>query len=70
MTYKLVFDRRALNGWEKLGHTVQLAKRLHDPHIPSTRLNDRIKLRSFGYRLVYEVIDNQILCRRKQAKRQ
>ncbi|MXP50699.1 type II toxin-antitoxin system RelE/ParE family toxin (plasmid) [Pantoea sp. Eser] len=72
MTYKLAFDRRALKEWEKLGHTVReqfkkkLAERLHEPHIPSARLSGRInrykiKLRSSGYRLVYEVIDDQIL---------
>ncbi|SFN71348.1 mRNA interferase RelE/StbE [Izhakiella capsodis] len=72
MTYKLAFDRRALKEWEKLGHTIReqfkkkLAERVHDPHIPSARLSGRtnrykIKLRSSGYRLVYEVIDDQIL---------
>ena len=72
MTYKLAFDRRALKEWEKLGHTIReqfkkkLAERLLDPHIPSARLSGRtnrykIKLRSSGYRLVYEVIDDQIL---------
>lgn len=72
MTYKLAFDSRALKEWEKLGHTIReqfkkkLAERLLDPHIPSARLSGRtnrykIKLRSSGYRLVYEVIDDQIL---------
>ncbi|MDQ0431144.1 mRNA interferase RelE/StbE [Pantoea agglomerans] len=72
MTYKLAFDRRALKEWEKLGHPIReqfkkkLAERLHDPHITSARLSGRtnrykIKLRSSGYRLVYEVIDDQIL---------
>ncbi|MGX5056232.1 type II toxin-antitoxin system RelE family toxin [Enterobacter asburiae] len=72
MTYKLAFDRRALKEWEKLGHTVReqfkkkLAERLRDPHVPSARLSGKsnrykIKLRSSGYRLVYDVLDDQIL---------
>ncbi|AXF78226.1 type II toxin-antitoxin system RelE/ParE family toxin [Erwinia tracheiphila] len=72
MIYKLAFDRRALKEWEKLGHTIRdqfkkkLAERPHAPHIPSARLSGRadrykIKLRSSGYSLVYEVIDDKIL---------
>lgn len=72
MTYKLEFDRRALKEWEKLGHPVRsqfkkkLAERLENPHVPASRLSGRInrykiKLRSSGYRLVYEVCDDRIL---------
>lgn len=72
MTYKLEFDRRALKEWEKLGHPVRsqfkkkLAERLENPHVPASRLSGRtnrykIKLRSSGYRLVYEVFDDRIL---------
>ncbi len=44
----------------------KLAERLENPHVPASRLSGRqnrykIKLRSSGYRLVYEVIDNEIV---------
>ncbi|EAA5436894.1 type II toxin-antitoxin system RelE/ParE family toxin [Salmonella enterica subsp. enterica serovar Muenchen] len=72
MTYKLDFDRRALKEWKKLGHPVReqfkkkLAERLENPHVPASRLSGRtnrykIKLKSSGYRLVYEVCDDRIV---------
>ncbi len=72
MTYKLEFDRRALKEWKALGHPVReqfkkkLAERLENPHVPASRLSGRthrykIKLRSSGYRLVYEVFDDRIV---------
>lgn len=72
MTYKLEFDRRALKEWKVLGHPVReqfkkkLAERLENPHVPASRLSGRthrykIKLRSSGYRLVYEVFDDRIV---------
>ncbi len=71
MTYKLIFDKRALKEWQKLGDTVReqfkikLAERLENPLIPSDKLHGfqtlyKIKLRSLGYRLVYDVNDNEI----------
>ncbi|OBX03983.1 RelE toxin [Gallibacterium genomosp. 3] len=71
MTYKLIFDKRALKEWQKLGDTVReqfkikLAERLENPLIPSDKLHGfqtlyKIKLRSSGYRLVYDVNDNEI----------
>lgn len=71
MTYKLKFHSRALKEWQKLGSPVReqlkkkLSERLDNPHVPSARLSGRsnrykIKLRSSGYRLVYEVNDNEI----------
>lgn len=72
MTYKLKFHRKALKEWEKLGEPIKtqfkkkLAERLENPHIPSDRLHGslanqyKIKLRSAGYRLVYEVNDGEI----------
>jgi len=71
MTYKLKFDSRALKEWRKLADPIReqlkkkLAERLDNPHVPSARLSGRsnrykIKLRSSGYRLVYEVNDNEI----------
>lgn len=61
-----------LKEWQKLGHPVKeqlkkkLAERLVNPHVPASRLSGKlhrykIKLRSSGYRLVYEVNDSEIL---------
>lgn len=72
MPYKLVFEKRALKEWGKLGHPIReqlkkkLAERLHEPHVPAARLRGKanrykIKLRSSGYRLVYEVIDDRLV---------
>ena len=71
MSYELAFDPRALKEWQKLGETVKnqfrkkLAEVLSHPRIPSARLHDfpdcyKIKLRSQGYRLVYQVQDNVV----------
>ena len=71
MTYELGFHPEALNEWRRLDAPVRevfrkkLAERLENPHVPSARLaggSDRykIKLRSVGYRLVYEVRDAQV----------
>jgi mRNA interferase RelE/StbE len=68
MTYELEFDPRALKEWQQAGETVkkQFKKKLADvlvnPRIESARLNDlpdcyKIKLKSSGYRLVYQVRD-------------
>lgn len=72
MTYSLKFVPSALKEWKKLGDTIRkefkktLEKRLITPRIPKQKLsgyNDvyKIKLRSAGYRLVYEVIDKEIV---------
>ena len=72
MTYKLKFDRRALKEWEKLGHPVKaqfkkkLEEPLENPRVPSAKLSGhadryKIKLRSAGYRLVYQVFDDEIV---------
>lgn len=72
MTYELVFDPRALKEWSKLGNTVRqqfknkLTEVLKHPHIESNRLRElpfcyKIKLRSAGYRLVYQVQDEKII---------
>ncbi len=74
MTYELAFEKRAKKEWDKLGHTVRaqfkkkLKERLDAPHVPSARLSGydneffyKIKLRSAGYRLVYEVKDDKAL---------
>jgi mRNA interferase RelE/StbE len=71
MNYKLKFLPTALKEWKKLDNTIQtkfkkkLEERLHSPHIASSKLSGfknhyKIKLRATGYRLVYEVIDEEI----------
>lgn len=71
MSYRLKFLPTALKEWKKLDNTIQakfkkkLEERLNSPHIASSRLagfknHYKIKLRATGYRLVYEVIDEEI----------
>ncbi|EAW6534007.1 type II toxin-antitoxin system RelE/ParE family toxin [Salmonella enterica] len=72
MTYELEFDPRALKEWQKLGETVkkQFRKKLVDvlsnPRVESARLRElpdcyKIKLKTSGYRLVYQVQDDVVL---------
>ena len=72
MSYELAFLAPALKEWRKLDHTVReqfkkkLGERLEAPRVPSAKLSGstdryKIKLRSVGYRLVYEVRDSQLL---------
>jgi len=72
MSYKLKFLPSALKEWKKLDATVQaqfrkkLEERLESPHVPACRLSGfdnhyKIKLRASGYRLVYEVMDEEIV---------
>jgi mRNA interferase RelE/StbE len=72
MTYELAFLEVALDEWRKLDSTVReqfkkkLADRLECPRVPASKLSGhtdryKIKLRSVGYRLVYEVHDMQCL---------
>ena len=69
MSYELAFHPDALLEWRKLDTTVReqfkkkLAERLQHPRVQAAKLaghKDRykIKLRSVGYRLVYEVRDS------------
>lgn len=72
MSYKLKFHAKALKEWQKLGEPIKtqlkkkLAERLINPHIQADKLSGfstqlyKIKLRSVGYRLVYEVNDEEI----------
>jgi len=72
-TYSLEFHELALKEWKKLDGSIKvqfqnaLSKRLKTPHVPSARLRGdlqntyKIKLRDVGYRLVYEVIDKQLV---------
>ncbi len=72
MSYKLKFHPVALKEWGKLGHTVKLqmkkklAERLESPKVSASRLHGfenhyKIKLRTSGYRLIYEVIDGELV---------
>lgn len=71
MSYKLKFLPTALKEWNKLDKAIQsqlkkkLRERLEFPHVPGSQLSGfknhyKIKLRASGYRLVYEVIDEEI----------
>jgi mRNA interferase RelE/StbE len=66
-----MFLPSALKEWRKLALEIQaqfrshLQRRLENPHIPTARIRGyanhyKIKLRSVGYRLVYEVEDKEI----------
>jgi mRNA interferase RelE/StbE len=72
MTYELAFLDAALKEWRKLDSNTQdqfkkkLAERLANPRVPAAKLSGskdryKIKLRSIGYRLVYEVRDEQLV---------
>jgi len=69
--YKLKFLPTALKEWKKLDGSVQsqfkkkLKERLNEPHNKTSQLSGfenhyKIKLRASGYRLVYEVFDQEI----------
>ena len=71
MSYKLKFLPSALKEWNKIGSTIReqlkkkLKERLDEPVVPADRLTGfknhyKIKLRSAGYRLVYEVDQEEI----------
>jgi len=71
MTYRLKFLPSALTEWKKLAPPIRkqfkkkLTERLEVPHNPASQLRGfknvyKIKLRSVGYRLVYEVNDAEI----------
>jgi len=72
MPYELEFLEEALSEWQRLDGSVKtqfkkkLAERLVEPRLPSAKLAGhpdryKIKLRSIGYRLVYEVKDNRLV---------
>ncbi len=72
MSYELVFEEHALKEFKKLGAPLreQFKKKLNEilvnPHIPANRLSGisdcyKIKLRSAGYRLVYQAIDEEVI---------
>ena len=72
MTYRLVFKAAAKKEWDKLDSTIRqqfkkkLVERIKNPRVESSRLNGmqdcyKIKLRSAGYRLVYQVRDEELV---------
>lgn len=72
MTYELAFVESALKEWRKLTPQIReqfkarLRERLDHPHVVSARLHGlpdcyKIKLRTIGYRLVYQVDDKTVL---------
>jgi mRNA interferase RelE/StbE len=72
-SFSLEFHVLALKEWQKLDNSVreqfkkQLEKRILNPRIESAKLSGdldnfyKIKLRTLGYRLVYEVIDRHLV---------
>lgn len=72
MIYELSFHSDALEGWRRLDNSMRnlfkqkLAERMQNPRVPTARLSGqqdrfKLKLRSGGYRLVYEVRDGEIV---------
>ena len=72
MSYSLEFKPKALKEWKKLDHSIKLqfhkklGERLIAPRVPHSKLSAyknvyKIKLRSSGFRLAYEVIDEKIV---------
>ena len=70
--YSLAFKPSALKEWKKLAPAIRdqvkkkLTKRLDDPHVLGDALSGlqscyKIKLKSVGYRLVYQVEDGEVL---------
>ena len=72
MSFELGFLDEALKEWRKLDSNTReqfkakLAERLTTPRVPSAKLSGhkdryKIKLRSVGYRMVYEVRDKELI---------
>lgn len=72
MSYNLEFLEAALEEWNKLNPSIRqplkkkLIKVLENPRIPKNKLSGhpnryKVKLRSIGYHLVYEVIDDEVI---------
>lgn len=72
MSFKLKFKEEALREWHRLDAAVReqfkkkLTERLLTPRVPASKLSGhkdryKIKLRSVGYRLVYEVRDHELV---------
>ncbi len=72
MSYNLDFKPKALKEWNKLNSPIKtqfqkkLKERLQNPRVPKDKLSGyenvyKIKLRSSGFRLAYEVKDEEIV---------
>ncbi len=72
MIYRLLFRVAAKKEWDKLDTGIKarfkkkLTERLKTPRVESSRLSGmkdcyKIKLRSVGYRLVYQVRDDELV---------
>ena len=72
MKYELGFLEEALKEWSKLDSNTReqfkakLTERLTNPRVPASKLSGhkdryKIKLRSVGYRMVYEVRDSEVI---------
>ncbi len=72
MNFELEFLEEAFDEWKRLDASIRnqfkkkLAERLVEPRIPSSKLSGhpdryKIKLRSVGYRLVYEVQNGRLV---------
>lgn len=72
MTYRLKFKDEALKEWHKLDSTLReqfkkkLTEHVQAPRVPASKLSGhadryKIKLKSNGYRLVYEVRDAEVV---------
>ena len=72
MTYSLKFKQEALKEWHKLDNNLKtqfkkkLEERLQNPYVQADRLSGKnnrfkIKLRTAGYRLVYEVRELEVV---------
>ena len=72
MIYKLIYTKLSKKEWNKLGSTIteqfkkKLKERLENPKVQKDKLSGysniyKIKLRSSGFRLVYEAIEDKII---------
>ena len=72
MSFDLKFKEEALREWRALDNGIRdqfkrkLVERLSNPHVAAAKLSGqkdryKIKLRTVGYRLVYEVRDTELI---------
>lgn len=72
MTYFLDFHPKALKEWNKLNHSIKLQfmkklkERVENPKVQKDKLSGyenmyKIKLKSSGFRLAYEIKDDEII---------
>ncbi len=72
MTYRLKFNKQALKEWKKLDNDVRnqfknkLREHLDSPRVEASKVSGasdcfKIKLRAVGYRLVYQIIEKDVV---------